>query len=275
MNMRPTLAQRGTLISVAPTNQGIVIAADSRSAIGGRFCDTTYKLIEVAGKEPTAVAVARIGIVFARPAAGVSDLCQWLTGAKRVMDIETFAKTWLEKHPGPLTRELMGQLGSESLDLVRALVRFSPDAPRVYAGNNLYTVVAARFERPANVRYVGVVGTRFNPSTGSPEVTDYQAWHYSPDSRGEAFNFGLFDYVSDHVLREGRRWSQRYLAFAPGKRTVKQISSEDAAAALENLIDAASRTTSVVPPDGGVGIGGPVDVLLLGSEDKPKKIRWK
>lgn len=275
MDLRSTLARKGTLIAVAPVNEGIVIAADSRSAIGGRFCDTTYKLIEVGGKEPTAVAVAGIGIVFTRPPAGVSDLCHWLNGAKRVMDVETFAKAWLEKHPGPLTRQLMGQLGSESLDLVRALVRFSPGAPRAYAGNNLYTVVAARYERHSNLRYVGVVGIRFGPTSGSPEVTDYEAWQYSPDSRGEAFNFGLFDYVRDHVLRLGRPWAQRYLAFAPGNRTVKQISSADAAAALENLIDAASRTTSVVPPDGGTGIGGPVDVLLLGSEDKPRKIRWK
>lgn len=270
-----SIAQRGTLVSVAPTKDGIIIAADSRSTIGGQFCDQTYKLLEVRGPHPTAVSVPGVGIIFERPPAGTKDLCAWIKTGRRVMDIEQFAKSWLETHTGVLTADQIRRLGVDSLEPVRSLVRFSPDAPKAYAGNNFYTIVVARYDRSADVRYVGAVGTRFNPITAAPEVTDQAFWEFRPDSRADVINFGLFDYVPDHVLREGRQLAQEYLAFDPGKRRVRDISSEEALSALENLLDATSRTARIVPTPGGIGVGGPTDILLLGADEAPKRVRWK
>jgi hypothetical protein len=269
------ICQGGTLVSIAPVRDGIIIAADSRSTIGGQFCDQTYKLVEVAGPDPTTASVPGIGIIFERPPAGTKDLCAFIKKARRVMDIEQFAKSWLESNTGVLTADQIRRLGVDSLEQVRSLVRFSPDAPKAYAGNNFYTIVVARYDRKADIRYVGAVGTRFDPITDVPEVTGHAFWEFRPDSRAEVINFGLFEYVSEHVLREGRNFAQEYLALDPGKRRVGDIAHEEAVSALENLLDASSRTTQLVPTPGGIGIGGPTDILLLGADKAPKRIRWK
>jgi hypothetical protein len=267
--------QRGTLIAVAPSKEGIVIAADSRSTIDGLYCDQTYKLIEVAGSNPTVVSVPGIGIVYSRPPEGTRDLCAWIKTGPRVMDVEHFAKEWMGRNPGSLTQAMLQRLGLESLEQMRGLVRHSPDAPKAYAGNNFYAIVVTRYDRQADVRYLGVVGARFNPATNLPEVTDHVVWKFTKQSRGEAFNFGLFDYVPAHVLREGRQFALKYLAFNPGRRIVSEIPSYEAASALENLLDAASRTTQIVATPGGVGIGGATDVVLLTDADKPQRLKWK
>ena len=141
------ISLRGTLISVAPTRDGIVIAGDSRSTLGGQFCDDSYKLVEVRSPNPTVVSVPGIGIVFVRPPAGTSDLCAWVKTARRVLDIEAFAKGWLEANVEALTSDGILRLGLESLVHVRALVRFSPGAPLAYRGNNFYTIVVASYDR--------------------------------------------------------------------------------------------------------------------------------
>src|ERR1051325_6605561 len=60
----------GTLIAVAPTRDGIVMAADSRSTLGNRYCDGTYKLVEASHPQPTVIAVAGVGIIFLKPPPG-------------------------------------------------------------------------------------------------------------------------------------------------------------------------------------------------------------
>ncbi len=272
----PTVVvSRGTLVSVAPTRDGVVIAADSRSTIGNRYCDQTFKLVETSLPKPTVVAVPGIGIVYSRPPAGTTDLCSWIKTAKRVMDIELFAKQWLEAHPQDLSSELIVRLGAESLSQVRELVKVSPDAPRAYAGNNLYTIAVASYDRASRTARIAGVGARFSPSSGAPEITDHMLWQFQPTDRGEVINLGLFDYVTDHVLREGRAFAADYIAFRPGNRLVREISSDEAVSALSNLMDAATRTTRMVPTPGGVGIGGPTDILLLGTDRSPRRILWK
>lgn len=268
---RPTVGMAGTLVSVTPTRDGIVMAADSRSTLGGHYCDCTYKLVEVNHPNATAVAVAGIGIVFPRPPAGVADICQWVKTAPRVMDIEAFAKGYIESNPDDISESGLLRLGAASLEQVRQLQRFSPDASEVYAGNNFYTIAFASYEPQGSLAKVGAVGVRFNPATGQPELTDYAFWVFSPGDPGDVINFGLFE----HVLQWGRPYMDSYRRFMPNKRTVAQIPSEDAVNALSNLMAAAAKATMIAPTPGGVGIGGPTDVLLLSRNARPVRLQWK
>jgi hypothetical protein len=210
--------------------------------------------------------------VFSKPPAGTADLCKWIKTAPRIMDIEKFAREYLESHPDDISKDGLLRLGTASLEEVRRLVKASPDAPKAYAGNNLYTIVVASYEPKTKHSRIGAIGARFNPNSQTPEVTDNAFWDFQPDSRGQAFNFGLFDFV-EHVYKEGRRFLKEYPDFKPDTKLVRDIATNDAIAALANLIDAAGKTTSIVPPS--AGIGGSPDILLLGSEAKPKRIQWK
>jgi hypothetical protein len=58
-------ALRGTLIAAAPTRDGVVPAADSRSTIGDRHCDDTYKLVEVTHTHPTELVALAWADIFA------------------------------------------------------------------------------------------------------------------------------------------------------------------------------------------------------------------
>jgi hypothetical protein len=164
-------------------------------------------------------------------------------------------------------------MGQASLAEVRKLVAFSPDASQAYAGNSLYAIVVASFDPANDHSSIGVVGARFNPLTREPEVTENAFWDFYPDSIGQALNFGLFDYVPEHVMREGRKFISAYLRLAPDRRMVRDITGLEAIEALDSLIRGAAKTTEIVAaPE---GIGGPTDILLLGSDPKPKRIRWK
>ena len=191
------------------------------------------------------------------------------------MDIERFSKNWLESRSQELSSELIVRLGTDSLAQMRELVKVSPDAPRAYAGNNLYTIAAATYDAGSGSALVAVVGVRFSPTTGAPEITDHMFWRFDPTDRGEVINLGLFDYVTDHVLREGRAFAAEFISYRPGNRLVKEISSDEAVSALSNLMDAANRTTRIIAPPGGAGIGGPTDLVLLGAAKTPKRIHWK
>jgi hypothetical protein len=55
--------------------------------------------------------------------------------------------------------------------------------------------------------------------------------------------------------------------------TIENAEPGPAADFAVDIIEAASRTTSIVPSD--TGIGGPVDVILIGDDPKPQRLHWK
>jgi hypothetical protein len=267
-----SLMPRGTLIAVAPTADGIIVAADTRSTIADTYCDNNHKLVEVPTDKPTIIAVAGIGIVYQRPPPGTIDICAWIKNAPRVMDVESFVQSQVARSE-TLSTQGIQDLGRASLVEMQKLMAFSHDAPDAYSGDNFYTIIVATYDSSSQRSAIGVVGTRFNPANRRPEVTDFRFWEFYPDSNAEVFHFGLFDYVSKHVIQERPEMVAEYRRLIPKGAKVRDISALSAGGALANLILAASRTTALVPAP--AGIGGPTDILLLGNERRPKKLRWK
>jgi 20S proteasome alpha/beta subunit len=62
--------------------------------------------------------------------------------------------------------------------------------------------------------------------------------------------------------------TERVATRAPRQALVRDISKDEAVEAATNIINAAS---AALPTH----IGGPVDVLFIGSEPRPQRIRWK
>jgi hypothetical protein len=55
--------------------------------------------------------------------------------------------------------------------------------------------------------------------------------------------------------------------------TVERADPVLAADFAVDLIEAASKTTAVIPA--ATGIGGPIDVLLVGDAPRPVRLHWK
>ena len=70
-----------------------------------------------------------------------------------------------------------------------------------------------------------------------------------------------------------REFLRTYRSFVANGRTVHETPVDDAMAAATNLIEAAARTTDSVAE--APRIGGPIDVVLLGRDPRPLRLRWK
>jgi len=83
------------------------------------------------------------------------------------------------------------------------------------------------------------------------------------------------NYLNQYVFRGvGRAFlSREAIRFLTEQRSAAEISRQEAVAVAIDIIEATSKTTALIPAP--YGIGGPVDVVLLGDEARPEKLRWK
>jgi hypothetical protein len=87
--------------------------------------------------------------------------------------------------------------------------------------------------------------------------------------------FGETDYLNHHVYGGiGRKFiSPETITFLATQKSVADTECRDAVAVAMNIIEATSKATTHVPASS--GIGGPVDVVILGDEPCAHKLHWK
>jgi hypothetical protein len=108
-----SIPANGTLVVLIPTEDGLVVAADSRTSLFGVFCDSQYKIIEL--KKPKHVAIAVTGDVafIAPPEAHEQNICGYLNSAPRMLDFTYIVKNYLERKNVDFFKLSLEDLGSE------------------------------------------------------------------------------------------------------------------------------------------------------------------
>jgi hypothetical protein len=264
-----------TLVVLVPSADGLVVAADSRTSILGASCDGQFKITQLRRPSRTVVMVTGDGVFIKPPSAPEPDLCRYQQSAPRLLDMAAVVSSYLQqKAPDPAQFSLE-DLGAEC---VRAAERFQasyPAAFQAHTGGEIFSVVIASYDPTARVSKLRNFVVRIDRETHRIEAARFTEIAVSPTDRRGVWTYGETAYVDQNVYAGlGRQFlTAPTLNFILVDKPVAQAPLDQAVAVAVNLIQATSRATKVVPAPS--GIGGPIEVVLLGRNPRPKQLQWK
>ena len=261
----------GTLVVMIPTTAGLLVAADSRALVGDRVFDDGFKIVELSRRHPTVVTVTGEGIFVEAPPPD-AEVGLYLRGAPRLLDVEGVVQRFLEANPQRLTSDIVQVLAEQCVTAVDRFQEQCPTAVARFAGGLMFTVVVGSYDPDHDRSLMAQVVAGVDASGRRGEVRATTLWEKHAGERRETFLFGDTEYVQRHVLVR-REYLRKYRAFVANGRTVHETQVDEAMGAATNLIEATARTT-----DGAADapkIGGPIDVVLLGRDPQPRRLRWK
>jgi hypothetical protein len=110
---------------------------------------------------------------------------------------------------------------------------------------------------------------------GQFSASGFKVSEHRRDDECQVMLLGEVNYLIEHVFGGvGRAFlGERYGRFRNSMTVIREADFNLAADFATDIIEAAGRTTALVPAQ--TGIGGPVDVLFLGKNERPQKLRWK
>jgi hypothetical protein len=211
---------------------------------------------------------------IAPPGAQVKDICGYLESAPRMLDISTVVKHYLEKNPD-LSEPSVNELSAECVNAVERLRKASPETLEQYIGREIFSVVIASYDAHSKDSLVLNFVVRIDSATRQIEAARFTRIVISPESRRGVWSYGETDYLNKYVFGGvGREYlTKETMDFILIDKPVSDATLNQAVAVATNIIDATSRMTQIIPSPS--GIGGPVDVILLGKKRRPIEIQWK
>jgi hypothetical protein len=268
---RGALAPHGTLVLMVPFNGGLVVAADGRQTVFNRiFCDGTAKIIETT-RPRTIATVTGNGVVVDYPHPVRDEkMCDYIKDAPRIFDIEAVVKRFLDQNSGSLASLNLEPLVQLCLGEIIKLDRSLPGFLAKFLGTTMFQVVLAGYDAETKTSVVRVFLGRIERD-GRFVFQYAQDKTYSPDAAAGWLMFGEADYFNAHVLgAEGQPFYDRSIFERMKGHRIAEIERDSAIALAEHSIEAAAKTTSVIPAE--TGIGGPIETLAISDDPKPERI---
>jgi hypothetical protein len=260
---------RATLIVMIPSKDGLVVAADSRVGSSGIYCDHQLKILEPQHLERTIVTVAGTLAVMSNAYTPSSDPCKYYLTDQKLLDVQAVVLNSVDRSGARTGLDVdIFALASRCRKAVR-------DAePREagfndYRGKLLFGVVIATYkDRIAEARAFTIeLDQKLAPVM--KRTFEFKA---ADDEQGSIWAFGDADSYNQ-VMKQNRFLSDGTRKFINAGKPVKDTTTQEAEAVAIDLIHAAARVAAIARPPG--DIGGPVDVVLLGAEPRPRRLQWK
>jgi hypothetical protein len=269
-----SVAVGGSLVLVAPTKDGLIVAADSRVQIGaGDFCDSHHKIVEPSRPDRTVLAVVGGGMQIAAPPADVPDPCAYIRQAPRYVDIWALARNYLESSGAKIATMETDQLAALCVETIATFQKTRAEDIRGFWGKRLFAVILASYEPAERKSIVKVFGVRLR-ANGEPFASDKETLAVGPASRPTMSAFGEPQFLQKQVVNgPGKQFLSGGFKEWQEKTRTADIGRSLALKAAVDLIEAASKTVDLLRYE--TTIGGPVDAVLLGDPARPQRLRWK
>ncbi|MCA1514557.1 hypothetical protein [Bradyrhizobium sp. NBAIM01] len=257
-------AARGTLVVAIPTKAGLVLAADRRTTPRGIHCDGVRKILVPKTKGTT---VFITGMATMRDMSAIPDdeLCETLRTTPSPIDFGRMTTAFVDRQSGPLI-DLDGQGLSEAIFAeIRRYIEGGELQP-FFGQERVTTIVIASFDPESRVSRVWQFWVNF---TGPVlfQLQPLPVRKFSLDDAPDIIPYGENEYFASNVLNGiGRQFLDGSIETIRDKRSIANVSVEDARKAGVNLIEAAAETASLIKPPS--GIGGGVDCALVGEETR-------
>jgi hypothetical protein len=265
----------GTLVAMVPTSAGLVMAADSRITIGGRrlYCDNVFKIVELDGISRTAFIVTGHSTVWNFRNVPLENICNYIQSNPAAFDVSAILKSAIERTPS---------LASAN---VEALPQICVDAVNAYAvadskifddlrGKQIFQVALGSYDEAKKISVIRSFSIDLSKD-GAVSASELKTQAFRITDEWQLVLFGEGNYLTNQVFNGvGIQFlGERYARFRNGKSEVHDADPALAADFVSEIIEAASKTTALILAE--TGIGGPVDVLLLGEASRPQRLKWK
>jgi hypothetical protein len=269
-----SMLAHATLAVIVPTRDGFVVASDSRVTYMGARCDGISKIYTP--RPARTVAVVTGNSVFVQASTSkVSNPCQWLASAPRLLDMNAVVTGFLDHAtPDPLSFSLP-DLVAGCVQATQSFQQSNPAALRAYAGMAIFSVVVASYDpgTAATTLYSFAVRLTAGGSNGgnieAARVTQTKVDASSPRS---VWVYGDAEWLNRIVYQgPGRRFlNAATLDFLQVHSPQGDVPLELAQAVATNLIQAAARATTANPPPN--SIGGEIRLMVVGSNPLPQQL---
>lgn len=266
------LAPHATLVLIVPYRHGLIVAADSRQTVFNKiYCDGVAKIIEPTRSIRAVAAVTGNGVVVDYPHPVPDDqMCGYIKTAPKIFDIEAVVRRFLDASDGSLQKLRLEPLVQQCLSEVVKLDRRIPGFLTRFLGTTMFQVVLAGYDAETSAGVVRMFSGRIERD-GRFVFQFSEDKTYPPEAAADWLMFGEADYFSAHVLGvEGQPFYDRSIFERMKEHKIAEIDRASAIALAEHSIEAAAKTTSVIPA--ATGIGGPIEMLAVGDEAKPERI---
>lgn len=265
----------GTLVVIVGSAKGLVVAADSRSTFPGIYCDDAFKILIPKTPNRTVVMVTGVGTWVDFKPGRSSDFCMAVRSSPEVLNIGSLVTGYLERKRTRLANLSLTELGSVCVAAMKEAQNSHPLFLQSFVGHDVFLVVMADYDPKAKIASVLNFVVRIDANGKDIQAARFSRETISQADRWVILPFGESDYFFQTVYHGvGRQFIDEAIfgSMVSGK-LVREVSIDQAMSAAVNTIEAASRTTAIIPAES--GIGGPIDVVLLGSQSRPQKLRWK
>jgi hypothetical protein len=247
-----------TLVVFIPTNSGIVIAADSRHTIAGKFCDGETKIVVSPHSRLAAAAVTGQPEWYDRPALPGTNPCERFSKEVPVFDALRLVRGFLAEHPTWIQNQDLSNLRDRCVRELDAYFSSHPLAASSAGVGPVFVVLIATFDPKKHVSsicwFTVSVGGSLHKALGSDPT--FRTWALS-DSETPVAVAGEKDFYEKYVdIGKG----QRFILHKP-KATVSETDAGYGKSQATDVIRAASRIAAEMQIP--LGIGGPIDVASL------------
>jgi hypothetical protein len=200
--------------------------------------------------------------------------CDYIRTAPRLLDISLVVTHYLEDKKTELPTLNVDALAAACVEAVEKFGAANPGSLPRFAGRELFAVVLASYNPKTNTAHIRRFGVSITPAAEA-QATPITVVDVPAENKVGFWAFGETDYLNRNVFGGvGLRFiPDSTRKFILGKKSAREVSSDEAAAVAQSIINAASLTTELVPPPS--GIGGPVDIFSLGDHPQPQKISGK
>lgn len=266
------LPVQATLVAVAPSRDGLVIAADSRLTFLGAQCDGAFKILVPARPMRTVAVVTGDSVFVAPPPAGTRDLCGYLAHAPRRLDLGAVVTQALERSRDDAAQVSLVELSSACVIAVEEFRHASPEALSGYAGRDLFSVVVVSYDAGQAASTLQRFVVRIDAG-GNVTAADASETKFDAHSARDVWVYGETDWVKRAVFAGAGRHFLRAatLEFLHDRKPIAEVSTEGAMDAATNVIEAASRAAVADPPPS--GIGGAIHVMVIGNSERVETVK--
>lgn len=266
-----------TLAIVLPTADGLILAADSRMTfrfgVLTAYCDNVDKITAIDNAERTAFLTTGNTTVWQFGDIPIAEICNHIAQKKAAFAIDAIIKDAIEARP-EILHDVTGTLPAVCVDAIRQHTSRSPNDFDSLKGRNIFQVAVCSFNavRSSSRIQSFSIDIALDGAVSPSKQSDRT---FSPDAPCELVLYGEANFLTDQVFNgPGLNFlGERFGRFRSEMTTIGQAPTALAPDFVADLIEAAAKTTASVPSP--TGIGGPVDVLLLGREARPQRVFWK
>lgn len=246
----------GTLVMVIPTRDGLVIAADSRGMVRGRFIDGRRKL-NVADTATPLVFAMTGSTDFPDHCPYGADPDAWFANPAYAFRTSEAVREYLHAHPEFVLNETTIREATRALMMAVDVGLYSrfPQMRFNRAGQDLCCLIICEAE--AGGTFAVAWACLAFDADSCLFMREPIIWRYRPLNEKACLPFGEYEYVKEHVFEgeERKLISEEIVSSWNSRQYIKEVSGSEGAQVVSAIIEAAERMTELPSISSGSGIG--------------------